>query len=172
MPTWLPDLGADTAAAIALVGAAVAVLSLVGTVVALRRTWRLRRAWRALRVEESGEDVVAALGRQAGELERLHGQVQAARRDVDELRGDVGDALRHVAVVRYDAFGDMGGRMSFSAAILDDAGDGVVLSSIVGRSDARTYAKGVKRGRSDQQLSDEERQAVAHARRGAGAERR
>ena len=51
-------------------------------------------------------------------------------------------SLRNVAVVRYDAFGDMGGRLSFSAALLDDIGDGIVLSSINGRGESRTYAKG------------------------------
>ena len=52
-------------------------------------------------------------------------------------------ALRHLAVVRYDAFGDMGGHLSWSLALLDDAGDGVVLTSIHGRSEARTYAKNI-----------------------------
>ena len=88
------------------------------------------------------------------------------------LRLDVADALRHVAVVRYDAFRDMGGRMSFSAALLDDAGDGLVISAIHGRTETRSYAKGVKGGTSDQQLSPEERQAIAFASRtGRGAER-
>ena len=53
--------------------------------------------------------------------------------------------MRHVAVVRYDAFADMGGRLSFSAALYDDSGDGFVLSSINGRSETRTYAKALVR---------------------------
>jgi hypothetical protein len=72
-------------------------------------------------------------------------------------------ALRHVAVVRYDAFGDMGGRMSFSAALYDDNGDGVVLSSINGRSETRTYAKSLAAFQSDQTLSPEEKDAIAQA---------
>ena len=74
------------------------------------------------------------------------------------------DALRHLAVVRYDAFGDMGGHLSWSVALLDDAGNGVVLTSIHGRSDARTYAKNVTAWTSEQQLSPEEEEAIAHAR--------
>ncbi len=72
--------------------------------------------------------------------------------------------LRHLAVVRYDAFGDMGGHLSWSLALLDDAGNGVVLTSIHGRSDARTYAKSVASWRCEQQLSPEEDEAIAHAR--------
>jgi hypothetical protein len=73
-------------------------------------------------------------------------------------------ALRHVAVVRYDAFGDMGGRLSYSAAIYDDRGNGMVISSINGRSETRTYAKELVGLQSDHTLSPEEKQAIEAAR--------
>ena len=74
-------------------------------------------------------------------------------------------AMRHVAVVRYDAFADMGGRLSFSAALYDDSGDGLVLSSINGRSETRTYAKALVGFQSDHSLSPEEQEAIETARR-------
>jgi hypothetical protein len=86
------------------------------------------------------------------------------RGEVHALRTEVSDALRHLAVVRYDAFGDMGGHLSWSLALLDDAGNGVVLTSIHGRSDARTYAKNVSDWTCDQQLSPEEEEAIKFAR--------
>ena len=76
-------------------------------------------------------------------------------------------ALRHVSVVRYDAFGDLGGRFSFSAALLDDAGDGLVLTSIHGRTETRTYLKGISAGVADIELSPEETQAVTLAKGGS-----
>ena len=54
----------------------------------------------------------------------------------------------------------MGGRLSFSAALLDGNGDGLVITSINGRQDTRTYAKRVRNGTSSRNLSDEERQAI------------
>src|SRR6476619_7271941 len=86
--------------------------------------------------------------------------VVALRRQ-SAVRAEGGDALRHLAVVRYDAFGDMGGHLSWSLALLDDAGNGVVLTSIHGRSDARTYAKNVASWSSQQQLSPAEDEAIA-----------
>jgi hypothetical protein len=62
----------------------------------------------------------------------------------------------------------MSGQLSFSVALLNAAGDGVVLSSINGRSETRTYAKIVLRGSGTQELSPEEEQAVRSARLGAG----
>ena len=90
------------------------------------------------------------------------------RREVAALRAEAVGALRHLAVVRYDAFAEMGGRLSWSLALLDDAGDGVVLTSIRGRNEARTYAKSVTSWRSDQDLSPEETEAISHARATAG----
>lgn len=88
------------------------------------------------------------------------------RDEVERLRGEASGALRHLAVVRYDAFGDMGGRLSWSLALADDSGNGMVLTSIHGRSDARTYAKGVSGWSSDQPLSPEEEEAVKQAKGG------
>ena len=98
---------------------------------------------------------------------QLPTDVQGLRGEVQALRTEVSDALRHLAVVRYDAFGDMGGHLSWSLALLDDAGNGVVLTSIHGRSDARTYAKNVSDWVCDQQLSPEEEEAIKFARTAA-----
>ena len=124
----------------------VSVAALVIGVVALRRTTHNAR-----RISRRNPANVPA------DLEGLRGEVQA-------LRVEASDALRHLAVVRYDAFGDMGGHLSWSLALLDDSGHGVVLTSIHGRSDARTYAKNIAAWTSQQQLSPEEEDAVSHAR--------
>ena len=72
-------------------------------------------------------------------------------------------AVRHVGLVRYDAFEDVGGRLSFSCALLDDNGNGVVVTSINGRQDTRVYAKPIVSGRSAYNLSVEEDEAIRQA---------
>jgi hypothetical protein len=110
--------------------------------------------------------LVVALLRLRARVHHLERQRPVGAGDLAALRADIGQALRHVAVVRYDAFGDMGGRLSFSAAIVDDRGDGVVLSSIHARGESRTYAKGITGGGSDATLTPEEQQALSAARTG------
>ena len=112
---------------------------------------------------------VAVLGRRrppspGGEVDALPADVLGLRQEVAALRAEGADALRHLAVVRYDAFGDMGGHLSWSLALLDDSGHGVVLTSIHGRSEARTYAKSISGWTCEQQLSPEEEEAIEHAR--------
>ncbi len=100
---------------------------------------------------------------------------RAVRECNDLVQGAVGSrgtvdprALRDVAIVRYDALNEMSGQLSFSLALLNATGDGVVISSINGRAETRTYAKPVLAGKGGQELSPEEEQAVQSARLGTG----
>jgi hypothetical protein len=65
--------------------------------------------------------------------------------------------------VRYDAFPDVGGEQSFSVALLDAAGSGMVLTGLYSRNDMRVYAKPVVGGSSPHSLTEEERKAIAGA---------
>jgi hypothetical protein len=127
------------------------------------------------------KDALLALGPLIGVLgiALAAGAHRRASRAVAEcaelIQGSVGSrgtvdprALRDLAIVRYDALNEMTGQLSFSMALLNTAGDGVVLSSINGRSETRTYAKVVLGGAATQALSPEEEQAVRTARLGTG----
>jgi hypothetical protein len=148
---------------ISLGAAGGALVALVLGVVSNLRVGKLRRTLNVLEGPHGPESVFNALGRGTQETEALRAELAHAKADLDVARSELADALRHVSVVRYDAFGDMGGRLSFTAALLDDAGDGLVITSINGRTESRAYAKGVKGARSDQSLSPEETQAIALA---------
>lgn len=100
---------------------------------------------------------------------------RAVRECKDLVQGAIGSrgtadprALRDVGLVRYDALQEMSGQMSFSLALLNAAGDGVVVSSINGRAETRTYAKTVKASEGTQELSPEEQAAIRSARMGLG----
>ncbi|CAN5710884.1 hypothetical protein BH24ACT26_BH24ACT26_17750 [soil metagenome] len=146
--------------------AAVAALAVIAAGIALAvllRLRRLRREYAVLRGDGGDRDIFAALGSSLKRVEavdeRLDEIVQTQRSQAAIGR----HALQRFALIRYDAFEDMGGRLSFSAALLDDHGDGLVVTSINGRSETRTYAKPVKALSSDHNLSDEEREAIATA---------
>ena len=131
------------------------------------RLRRLRRDYALLQGGDGRETFVEVVARKTEEVEALRGEVRRLRAGLDLTRTELADAIRHVAVVRYDAFGDLGGRLSFSAAMLDDGGDGLVMTSIHGRSETRLYIKGVQSGGNATPLSPEEQQAVTYALEGA-----
>lgn len=91
-------------------------------------------------------DRVEAQGEELRNLEAaLHGLEAAVRTKVGTPR-----------VKRYNAFSDTGSDLSFSVALVDDTQTGVVLSSIYGREESRTYGKPVVDGHSSYPLTEEE----------------
>jgi hypothetical protein len=100
---------------------------------------------------------------QARQIQRLEGAVRSLAATDRRQEALIEGAVRHVGVVRYDAFEDVGGRLSFSCALLDDHGNGVVLTSINGRQDTRVYAKPIVDGGSAYNLSVEEEEAIRQA---------
>lgn len=72
--------------------------------------------------------------------------------------------IQRVYLKRYNPYQDTGGNMSFSVALLDGRGDGIVITSLHSRSATRIFAKTVKRGKEDDhELSTEEREVVDKA---------
>jgi len=145
--------------ALAVVAAALVVL----VVVLLRRTRDLGRRIFALTRGSDERSLEAIL---EAHLTRVHQVV----RELDEveartaiLERDLKRAFSRVGLVRYNPFEDTGGNQSFALALLDEHGDGFVMSSLHTRNQTRVYAKGVKGGRPDSAVSDEEAEALRAA---------
>ena len=104
---------------------------------------------------------------QAEHVQRLERAIRALHSTDKKQQIQIEGSVRRVGLLRYDAFEDVGGRLSFSCALLDEQGNGVVLTSINGRQETRVYAKPVSGGGSSHNLSMEEEEAI---RRALGAE--
>ncbi len=139
-------------------------LVLAGLIALQLRFSRLRRRYLALMQGVEGRNLEQV-------LDSYLTQALATRRQVDQLAGSVEQlqqltqlALQHAAVIRFDAFDDVGGRQSFAVALADGFGDGVVISSMAARQATRVYAKPLRRWEAEYTLAEEEKQAIAQAR--------
>jgi hypothetical protein len=143
--------------------AAVTVLLVAASVVLALRVRRLvadqQRAF-----EGGAVDVIATVARQRERLDAFDSALDVVRSHARSVEAKADRGLSRIGVVRYDAFDDIGGQLSFSAAMLDEHADGVVLTSITGRSGGRSYLKSVTGGVGASPLSDEESAAVTAAR--------
>jgi hypothetical protein len=157
----VPELSVDNLTVLVVVSLGLsAVLTLAVVLLALRlRSVRDTYA-RLLGGGGKDEDILAAMTRHITAVDRLDRKVDQLRRQSAEHRQRISGLVRTVGFVRYDAFSEMGGQLSYSLALLDEAGDGIVLSAINGRAETRSYAKEVKGGRSSHHLSDEEQAAI------------
>jgi len=89
--------------------------------------------------------------------------VEKNRKDVTTLFDKVSHAFSKAGLVKYDAFNQMGGKLSFSLALLDEENNGYVLNSVHSVEGCYTYAKEIVAGVSAIHLGDEEKQALEMA---------
>ena len=152
-----------TSSIIAAVAGLLAVGALAWCVLLDRRLKRaLTRASELERLAAAG-DVVGLAEATARRLDSLEKADEQRRADDAALADRLTRAVRNVGLVRYDAFPNAAGAQSFSVALLDDHGDGLVMTSIYGRGEYRMYAKPVTDRASAYSLTGEETTAIGEA---------
>ncbi len=140
----------------------VAVLALFYIITTVFFWFRLRNYKKLSRLVKGGniEDHIMELEKrtkaQAAEIADLHAKADTFAEQLS-LHPHVWE------LVRYNAFDDTGGELSFSLVVIDDYGNGFVLSAIHGREESRIYAKGIQKGKSQHTLSSEEQEALKSA---------
>jgi hypothetical protein len=153
----------STAGIVAIAAGAVAVLALLTCIFLTFRLRRVRADQRMV-LGDRREDLVAHAAALQSDFEALSQYVQDAADRLDARMQTAEQRLDHVvayrALVRYDAYGEMSGRQSTSIALLDATRSGIVLSSIHHRDQARLYAKQVRDGEAELELSPEESEAI------------
>lgn len=160
----------STSGVVAVAAAAIALIALVLAATLALRLRRIQSAQQTILGNSSQRDLVNhAVSLQHG-FDQLNQEVQSKFQQLDSrLQSNehrLQSSISKSAVVHYDAYGEMSGRQSTSIALLDEAGTGVVMSSILHRETARLYAKGVRDGKPDIELSPEESEAIEAAQTG------
>lgn len=153
----------------ALVGwsLALTVLLVVGVVWVFDLQGRLRglesRLERFLHHEgEEGSGVPS--GPLSAHLSRMNVKTERLSRQAEGMERTLLHTVQGVGMVRYSAFEDTGGDQSFSLALVDGRGDGIVLSALYGREETRVYGKPVESWASNRSLTVEEEGALREAR--------
>jgi len=152
-------LSDSTLTLVALVAIGLSVLAIVFSIVGSGS----RRAKEPAGPIQMSEALRGVLTGQGQRVERLEQAVRALNATDKRQQSLIDGGVRNVALLRFDAFEDVGGRLSFSCAMLDDHGSGVVITSINGRQETRVYAKPVTAGVSSYNLSTEEAEAIRQA---------
>ncbi len=94
------------------------------------------------------------------ELRNTQAELAAVKEQHAALHTQVQGCLQKVKISRYDAFDAMGGSMSYSILLTDAKNDGLILTSIYGREESRSYAKDIKDGKSSYALAEEEQKLL------------
>ena len=156
----------STTGIVAIAAGAIAIVALLVTAALAARLRRVRMDQRVVLGDERRDLVGQAADLQA-QFEALHRYVEDIAAGLEDRVGTIearlDGTISHRALVRYDAYGEMSGRQSTSIALLDSTASGIVLTSIHHRDQARLYAKEVREGKPELELSPEEDEAIRRA---------
>ncbi len=159
----MDDLSSTTGI-VALAASGLALAALIVAAVAVVRLRRLAAAQQVVLGAGGSRDVVAHIAALDESFRVLHDYVEDVAARLDDRLGTaearLDGALAYHGLIRYDAYNEMSGRQSVSIALLDATRSGVVLTSIHHRDQARMYAKLVRDGRGELELSPEEQEAL------------
>jgi Na+-transporting methylmalonyl-CoA/oxaloacetate decarboxylase gamma subunit len=84
-------------------------------------------------------------------------------RNIDAIFKNMKGCFQKIGLVKYDAFNEMGGKLSFSLCLLNENNTGFVINAMHSREGCYTYVKEIIDGNSIIQLADEEEQALEQA---------
>jgi len=106
------------------------------------------------------EDAIFNLEKNIAELQKTKNSIE---KDITIINTKLKKSIRGLETIRFNPFPDQGSNQSFAIGILNEEGDGVVLSSLYSRDRMSVFAKPVKNNTSEYELSVEEKQALAKA---------
>ena len=96
-------------------------------------------------------------------ISKLKSDKENIEKEIVEINKKLKKSIRGVETIRFNPFSDQGSNQSFAIGILNEEKDGVVLSSLYSRERMSIFAKPIKDGKSEYELTQEEKEALKKA---------
>lgn len=138
---------------------------LIGIVIIVNTFWifgtekRLKRFFLGKKAKDL-EDTIEIL---EAEIMNLKKSKENVEKEIGVINGKLKKSIRGLETVRFNPFSDQGSNQSFAIGMLNEEGDGVVFSSLYSRERMSVFAKPVKGGKSDYELTVEEKEVLDRA---------
>jgi hypothetical protein len=148
----------------ALVGAGVVALILlillIITIVNLVQISKLKKKYKKFMEGSDAKTLEENIANHLNEIDGLIASNNTNKENIRKLTDQIQFAFQKVGLVKYDAFQEMGGKLSFSLCLLNEKQDGFIINAMHTREGCYTYIKEIIAGNSVILLSDEEKQAL------------
>ena len=132
---------------------------LIGIVWAFITEKRLKRFFLGKKAKDL-EDTIIALENDISQIKKAK---ESMEKDIALMNAKLKKSIRGLNTIRFNPFPDQGSNQSFAIGMLNEEGDGLVISSLYSRERMSIFAKPVKNGKSEYELSAEEKQALEKA---------
>lgn len=155
---------------VAMIAGLLAVVATIVCIVMIFKTSKLKRAYNRFMMGKDTESMEEMIYTRFQEIEDLKKDNNENKQSIDKLFDKMLTTFQKIGIVKYDAFNEMGGKLSFSLCMLDERDNGYVINAMHSREGCYTYIKEIVAGRSYIELGDEERKALDRALAGQGDE--
>lgn len=133
------------------------IMFLFGTVWIFKTEQRLKRFF----MGKKGKDLEDNLISLQDEILKLKIAKENIQKDISTLYDKSKKSISGLETLRFNPFPDQGSNQSFAISMLNEEEDGVVISSLYSRERMSVFAKPIKKGKSEYELSDEEKEVLA-----------
>lgn len=158
----LEAIGIDPA--IILIVMAILIVVLFGLVISVYMKYsRLRASYYSFMRGRDAKTLEDAIFERFSELDNLTKLTISNRQEIKKIKEEMKDNLQKVGILRYDAFSEMGGKLSFALTLLDGKNNGYIINSMHSREGCYNYIKEIVKGESYIELSEEEAESLERA---------
>lgn len=148
---------------VAAIGLGVIVILVIAVTVLGILLWKLHVRLSTFMLGKDAASLEATLAWLTEKSASVDDTLEAHKEALEQIDRRVKRSIRGYSLVRYDAYGDAGGEQSFTSGLLDEHGDGYILSVVTNRNHVGVYAKKVHNRKADGTLTAEEAQALQEA---------
>lgn len=130
---------------------------------------RMKKNYRTFMQDKDGLSLEKSILSKFKEIDCLTEKTNEINIKLKEIQETLQHAYQKVGLIKYDAFKEMGGKLSFSLCLLDNDDNGFIMTSMHTREGCYTYVKEIIKGESYVVMAEEERQALERAKSGKGS---
>lgn len=124
---------------------------------------RLKNSYNSFMRGKDGKTLEESILSKFSEIDGLAKLTKQNRQDVKDIYRKMEKDFKKLGIVKYDAFNEMGGKLSFALAMLDGNNSGWVINAMHSREGCYTYIKEIVKGESYVELAEEEAEALDRA---------
>lgn len=139
------------------------IVALISFIIVVRSLHKTKKRYKSLLKGMGNKNLEEIILITVEKMEVLQEMIKENDARVESFNNELSHCLKNFSIKRYNAFEGLGGEQSFSLALVNDEGSGIIITGIHGRDDSRTYAKPVVDGRSKFALSEEEKVVLSSA---------
>lgn len=124
---------------------------------------KLKKSYNAFMQGKNMESLEDTLLEKLEKIEKMQTVTEKNSEEINRISNTLKNSFQKIGMVKYDAFNEMGGKLSFSIALLNQTNDGFIINAMHSREGCYTYIKEIVKGNSYIVLSEEEQEALSIA---------